>query len=296
MEIKPVYDAQPPEYPRKEDMTPEKLEASPPQRWVNNAAVTIALGALAAMSLAGCAPEPPLAGVPLPPEMTTEETAAWGTATPSATCEPYAGVPMPAETPIMTYMPAGDIAPPTLNVAPLFVHGDGQGAYGCVMVAPPVFLSEDEALSVVNDVAKDYGLEFLTHVSAELTNVLEPSVNIMQPENTLPSETYMTLRPDFMDATHGVAIEFVSVEDVKAWHRDTGVECSVERYDTIGAAAQLSDALDDAYTDTISTTGVLYDPCELSEKSEAQSQAMSLEQLKAQAKDFFEWLKSQGVI
>lgn len=266
MEIRPVGGKQAPNYPRREDFSPETLKAQPSQRWAANKAALIAMGTLATVSLAGCVS--------------------------------FGGAPLaaPMETPVINAVLPGGVLALTIPIAPLFIHGNGMGAYGCQMVAPPVFLSEDEALSLVNDVAKDYGLEFSAQVSVDFTDVLEPSVNIMQPENALPSDTYITLCPDFMDASHGVAIEFVSVEDVKAWHRDTGVGCSVEQYDTIGAAAQLSDALDDAYSDTISTAGVLYDPCELSEKSESASREISVDQLKKQAKDFFEWLKSQGVI
>ena len=277
MEIRPVGGKQAPNYPRKEDVSPETLKAKPPQRWAANKGALIAMGTLVSVSLTGCR----TAGVPLPPEMVTEETA---------------GITAPMETPVIETPLMGEPMMPAIPIAPLFMHGNGMGAYGCQMIAPPVFLSEEEALSVVNDVAKDYGLEFSAQVSAEFTDVLEPSVNIMQPENALPSDTYITLSPDFMDQAHGVAIEFVSVEDVKGWHRDTGVGSSVEQYDTKGAAAELSDALDDAYTDTISTAGVLYDPCELSEKSESASREMSVDQLKKQARDFFEWLKGQGVI
>ncbi len=277
MEIRPVGGKQSPNYPRREDVSPETLKAQPPQRWAVNTAALIAMGTLAAVSLAGCR----TAGPPLPPEMATEETA---------------GIIAQVETPVIETLMMGEPMMPTISIAPLFVHGNGMGVYGCQMVAPPVFLSEDEALSVVNDVAKEYGLEFSTKVSAEFTDVLEPSVNIMQPENALPSDTYITLRPDFMDEAHGVAIEFVSVKDVKAWHKDTGVGSSVEQYDTKGAAAQLSDALDDAWSESIATAGVMYDPCELSETSETASREMSVEQLESKAKDFFEWLKSQGVI
>ena len=237
----------------------------------------IAMGTLVTVSLAGCR----TAGVPLPPEMATEETA---------------GIIAQVETPVIETPIMGEPMMPAVPIAPLFVHGNGMGAYGCQMVAPPVFLSEDEALSVVNDVAKGYGLEFSAKVSADFTDVMEPSVNLNDPENTLPSDVYITLRPDFMDASHRVAIEFVSVEDVKAWHKSDNAMSSVEQYDTRGAAAQLSDALDDAHSDSISTAGVLYDPCELSEKSESASREMSVNQLKMQAKDLFEWLKSQGVI
>lgn len=288
MQIRPVGSKKDPAYPRKENITEEMLKASPPQRWTKNAAAKIALGTLAVVSLAGCAPEMQTAGVPAPPSGETEGSTVWET--------PLATSPAPSETPIIEMTLSGDVMPPTINIAPLFVHGDGIGAFGCVMVAPPVFLSEDEALSVINGVAKDYGLAFSADVSVEFSNVLQPSVNIMEPENTPPSNTMVTLKPDFSDEDHGVAIEFVSVEDVKGWAQEGSVASSVEQYDTKGTAAQLSDALDDAFSDTLATTAVLYDPCEFSEESEKETRKLSVEQLKNQARDFFEWLKSQGVI
>lgn len=293
MELKPVKEKQTPKYPLKENVPAQTLKELPPQRWTKNAAAKVALGTLAVMSLAGCTP---YAGVPLPPEMATEETASMDTAQPTVTYEQTAGVPAPGETPVVETVTVGEPAMPTVSVAPLFVHGDGMGAFGCVMVAPPVFLTEDEALAVINDVAKDYGLAFTAEDSLEFTNVLQPSVNIMEPENTSPPDTITTLRPDFMDAAHNVAIEFVSVEDVKGWTKEGSAVSSVEQYDTKDAAAQLSDALDDAASSSDVTAGVLYDPCEFSEDSQAKTRALSVEQLKNQAKDFFDWLKAQGVI
>jgi hypothetical protein len=38
---------------------------------------------------------------------------------------------------------------PISHVAPVFVHGDGRGVFGCVVVAPPVILSEDDALQII---------------------------------------------------------------------------------------------------------------------------------------------------
>lgn len=279
MEIRPVGGKQSPNYPRREDVSPESLKAQPPQRWAANKAALIALGTLATVTLAGCMP---FGGAPLTSDITTEETA---------------GIAIPTETPIEETLAMGEPLMATIPIAPLFVHGNGMGAYGCQMVAPPVFLSEDEALSVVNEVAKDYGLVFSVNANAEFMDVLEPSVNINVPENAHPPDKYIALRPDFMDEGHGVAIEFVSVEDVKGWHRGGKEMSSLQQYDTKDASAQLSDALDDAWIDSITAAaGVLYDPCELSETSEEASREMSVEQLKAQAKDFFEWLKSQGLI
>jgi hypothetical protein len=65
---------------------------------------------------------------------------------------------------------------------------------------------------------------------------------------------------------------------------------------TLGAAEQLSEALEQADVPYgYYSAAVLYDPCE-SAKTETESRSLSKQQLKAQAKDFFEWLKNQGVI
>lgn len=49
---------------------------------------------------------------------------------------------------------------PALRVAPIFEHGKGQGAFGCVVANPPVFLTEAEAREVIEEEAKKAGVEF----------------------------------------------------------------------------------------------------------------------------------------
>jgi hypothetical protein len=46
---------------------------------------------------------------------------------------------------------AGKSPPPAVSaiVAPVFEHGDGRGATGCVAVSPPCFLSEEEAIQAI---------------------------------------------------------------------------------------------------------------------------------------------------
>ena len=305
MEIKPVPGANAPKYPVKEEISADTLKTQPPQRWAGNKAAKIALGTIAAMSLAGCAPEPPLAGVPLPPEMSTEGTAASVSATPELTYEPTAGVPEPPQTPVITYMPDGDVLPPSISIAPLFLHGEGTGAFGCVMIAPPAFLSEEEALSVINAAAAEYGLKFTQGDTPTLSNVLQPATKMYNSDVPKPPDEYITLSPDFADAAHGVFIEYVSTADVGEWNY-TEETISAGTYATADAAAQLSEALEGAVPDNYGyNVGVLYDPCasvgkqepeDLSSQPSEKSAALAREQLKAQAKDFFEWLKSQGVI
>lgn len=49
---------------------------------------------------------------------------------------------------------------PASMVAPLFVHGQGRGALGCVAVSPPVFLSEAEGRAVIEEELRTVGLSF----------------------------------------------------------------------------------------------------------------------------------------
>ena len=292
MEIKPVKEITPPKFPVKEDVTAEQIKAQVPKRWLDNKAAKVALGALAAMTLGGCE-APPLAGVPASPETF-----------------------IPAESPgadgsqVIEYIVPGESAMPTINVAPLFLHGGGTGAFGCDMVTPPVFLSEAEALEVINDAAKEYGLEFSVGQNVTIEDVLEPITSLNGAvEKSVQNQ--ISLKPDFADTEHGIALEFVSVDDVKMWNQGPK-EALVESYDTMDAAQQLDSALEDKYNDAIFAAGVLYDPCETialsaeqmgrmfedqtREQIEQQTRAMSEEQLKKQAVDFFKWLKSQGVI
>ncbi len=57
-------------------------------------------------------------------------------------------------------------------VAPIFVHGEGREATGCIVMSPPVFLSEEEALLVIwEELAK-------SGVKASQTNFVVPAVKI----------------------------------------------------------------------------------------------------------------------
>ena len=47
-----------------------------------------------------------------------------------------------------------------LNVAPIFIHGEGTGGIGCMSVAPPSFLSEQEALAIIINMAEAAGINF----------------------------------------------------------------------------------------------------------------------------------------
>jgi hypothetical protein len=54
-------------------------------------------------------------------------------------------------------------APAVINepavVAPIFVHGPGRGAVGCVVVNPPVFLYEQDAMQVIREELRKSGVK-----------------------------------------------------------------------------------------------------------------------------------------
>ena len=284
MDIKPLKNIETPRYPKKEDLCADTIKQSVPKRWALSTAAKVALGMLAAMSLAGCTYN-------LNPGIGTQSSDALKSDAQQASASSIVSS--------TEYITEGIVAPAMLNVAPLFEHGKGRGAFGCDMVTPPAFISEDEALTVVNEVAIEYGLKFSKVDSPSFSNVLQPVTNIYEPDDIQPSDKVVTLKTDFADKEHGVAIEFISEDDVKQWHMQTDYMSSVEEYDTQDAAEQLSEALESAANTEGAdyTSGVIYDPCEFSgETDPGKAKEVSKAQLKLQAEDFFEWLRKQGII
>ena len=313
MEIKPVKKAGLPKYPVKEQITGKVLKAEVPARWTKSAAAKIALGAMAAMTLAGCTPpKMPPDGQQPPGDNGIEQAGQWGQKpTPTIEFTPTAGVPAPSETPVIDdFELAGEPMMPTITAAPLFVHGDGRGAMGCVMIAPPVFLSEQEALEVINEVAVEYGISFSMNDAVNIYSVEKPVTSLdpggMGEQPTQPSGEYVDIAADFTDQNNMISIEFVSVDDVEKWAAEPS-GATVLEYDTKDAAQQLQKGLQDAFCDySEMAAGVLYDPCaqpndneqtfEDPEGTQEQTRETAVDELKAQVKDFFEWLKDIGVL
>jgi hypothetical protein len=278
MDIKPVKNMALPQYPKREEVSAGQIKDTLPRRWAASPAAKIALASLAAMSLAGmsaCDAAP--GGAEITPALTTEASV--------------------SQSPIVSDIPMGDVAAPMISVAPLFLHGEGLGAFGCMMETPPAFLSEDEALSVINNVAKDYGLEFTAGDAPVLDNVLQPVPDTQETGLFKPKESYEAFTPDFADAEHGVSIEFVSMWDAKDWNCGN-YKSTACTHDTREAAAQISEALEDAASDNYidATVGVVYDPLISDETAPDDGLSEAKTQLAAQVKDFCEWLKAQGVI
>ncbi|NLE56936.1 MAG: hypothetical protein GX616_01135 [Planctomycetes bacterium] len=208
--------------------------------------------------------------------------------------------------------PAGsDLAGKAAIVAPIFEHGDGRGAVGCVVTNPPVFLSEEEALQVITEELAQAGL-VLPQRNTQMEGVAIPPRKYEfqldwvsgEPRSTLVvlSNKSKPLDLDLRDPAKGVAIEFVSASD----------------YISLGGPASGSSVQGLDFKDVAGWVGknvqeqgrglhaaVFYDPAarptsdrqpgswkQRSEDSKNESKRL----LRLQVKDFVDWLKGQGVI
>ena len=75
-------------------------------------------------------------------------------------------------------------------MAPVFIHGEGTGAYGCIAVTAPFFLSEEEAWEIIKSEAESYkGITFARNTPPVLEDVKtagEPSVQRQNREKAVP--------------------------------------------------------------------------------------------------------------
>jgi hypothetical protein len=219
-------------------------------------------------------------------------------------------------------------------VAPIFDHGEGRGSTGCIVVAPPVFLSEEEAWQVIREVLGEKGVELterkrvLHGVSLPLAEQMEDShgeisVQARRARQTrgvsdADPEAKEPFKVDAADSKKRIAVEFVSSADFMrvcgpGWSRPNGSHCisSVNTYrlkDLAGFVAEQvrKEAQEKVYC------GVFYDPIGLRQREErskgtkdgedywqnrpVRGKAESQRLLRLQVRDFVKWLQGQGAI
>ncbi len=192
---------------------------------------------------------------------------------------------------------------PLALAIPVFEHGNGHGSFGCVSVAPPVFLSEDEAAQAIRQEAEAMGVHFDGSLSLEGTF---PATNLYGDKAFAEATRTGTLDLDGYDPALGIGFEFVSQNDVVAWQQTGRQSSSVETYDMKGTAKRLAGSVENV--------AVFYDPGQnwdefmqdrrdgisdfntyYAQYSAEQKERM-LDDLRAQVRDFLSWLAAQGVI
>ena len=206
--------------------------------------------------------------------------------------------------------------------APVFQHGDGRGAFGCIAVNPPVFLTEAEAQQVVAEEAVKAGVLFGPDVHS-LWEVARPGTSTQPPPNA-PSRPASGLTPlvlDGVDRQRQVGYEFVSISDFTAWDsRAPGkywilsagicdmrgeaeaLRKEIHRAAPAGAFAVFYDPAVGREDGGAAATGEPERPRDnadrqrLREHKETTAKEVAREELRRQVRDFVQWLKGEGVI
>lgn len=208
------------------------------------------------------------------------------------------------------------------RVAPLFIHGNGVGSYGCDSSNPPVFLSEADAREVIQEEGKRVGISFQPD-SPTLPSVRLP-VTCMgayyrqdgKPVDTTPVVRSFTL--DGTDKKRRISFEYISASDFSEWEtrEPVTVVYSATWEDIKKTAETVRNGLVEAKPNGL--FAVFYDPvsgpedaskrfnierkwgkdfsAEAENNLKTKALDLSREQLRAQVRDFVKWLKAQGVI
>ena len=295
--VVPVRKYKPPKYPTQVEanLNPDLLRKLPPQ-WQKNATVIIAAGLLGTMALTSCHLH---------------------------------------ELPSYADYPYDPPRPGYLNVAPIFIHGDGTGAIGCVMMTPPVFLSEAEAFAVIKSVSERYGLTFDAaspgYIATDNEVLYELPLSEWCEENNVIGYALGNgnVPLGLYDDEKGVAIAFVAMRQAAhryvleddTWINDDGEEMIIFPPETTithfrpRELAELS-AADFSQQQGDATIGIFYDSGLTSEQWHKlydayrrngysqraarqimkQERAIIEENLRAQVRDFLGWLRGQGII
>lgn len=144
------------------------------------------------------------------------------------------------------------------TVAPVFAHGEGRGAIGCVVVAPPVFLSEEEALQVIKEVLSKAGIDLgpgTPLVGVSLRQLADGDddgpFSAQKPRERVPVDL------DAADLKKRVAIQFVTSDDSTRFSAPS--MSTVQSFDTKGVAEALGRAIAEDAKEPL-YVGVFYDP------------------------------------
>lgn len=286
MKIKPVESIQTPNYPDKYSVESKlAVRAATPRRWLK-APLALSLSAAVALGLSGC-----------------EEFVIVG----------KSPVPVNTDSPVNTdnyeeYVIMGDMPIPTnLNgfFIPLFEFGEGTGSIGCVAVAAPTFMSEEEAFVILASSFEEAGLELARNIDTLETAFGYSLVHGVLGESSLP-----------------VYVKFVSQKDVQNWDLETH-----DDYDAF-TCFRMKEAAQKLVKES-TNLAVFYDPVTYINENEAmaiwkkyeeirelgldeletqwrcneiyeaaRNKALeeSAELLRQQVNAFIEWLKAEGLI
>ncbi|MDL2231440.1 hypothetical protein LJB85_01725 [Porphyromonadaceae bacterium OttesenSCG-928-L07] len=268
MEVKPVNNSRQPNYPTIELFVkhPELLSRNIPNNWLKNQFVATSF---AAFLLSGCGTT--VAAPPIQLVVAEQESL-------------NASQKEKTDNNIVT------------NIAPVFAHGEGRGAIGCIVMSPPVFISEDEAITIILDKLKSEGYNFSRENSPTLSFEVAPIANECdEPKGKVKIELEM----DAYNSNSKWAIQFISTGDYNKFKNDN-CWSTVSGFDLKKAAEIINQELkNQKETNAVVFYNPLplvdfdkYDDWQIGDKEEMKK---AKDLLLAQVTDFINWLKENNI-
>jgi hypothetical protein len=165
-------------------------------------------------------------------------------------------------------------------VSPIFQHGAGRGSTGCIVMSPPVFLSEEEALQVIREEMAAKGVQLGTNqttlagITLERFQLVAPpavapasgeaakETKPARPRYEIKQEPFKT---DAADPKKKVFVEFLTERDALRWDLERSKEGekiffgTVHSYDMPKTAAYMTERVKRQATDRL-YFGTFYDP------------------------------------
>jgi hypothetical protein len=184
----------------------------------------------------------------------------------------------------------------TIAIAPLFIHGSGVGSTGCVVVSPPVFLSEPEALEIILTELKNAGFQFDTNdyiVPGLFTREVSLEYDDDWKPREIERETQYPFYFDFYDSQYNVGIKFISKDNYFMLGGPMATS-SVQGYNLIDTAQKTREML---MGQNKTNAAVFYDPMVkvrgYSGVTFKEAQEKGSLELKEQVKNFISWLERE---
>jgi hypothetical protein len=187
----------------------------------------------------------------------------------------------------------------SFSVAPLFIHGGGRGATGCVVIAPPVFITEEEARQIISEeMMKE-------NIIISRTNVSIAEIAISKDKTMSAQTDKSSLTFDGLSDSGNIGYKYVTKENYSGLQVNYNSNISIQNYDFLHIAENLREKFPE-YSGF--TAVVFYDPCTagklehdmtmmtkasrtLRSIRDNKLKAKSRELLKSQVRDFLKWMK-----
>jgi hypothetical protein len=185
------------------------------------------------------------------------------------------------------------------HVAPIFVHGKGISAFGCEIVAPPVIISEQDALEIIRN-------EFAKH-NIKLETKTDKSIDIKVKEYDYNKNEVVTktkkMQFDGFSPDLNFVVEFVSDRDATYADKEESYLCSTWSNNLKSLAEKLQNQIkEEGKLNAV----IFYDPVTRTkrdrndknywnnyEKIKKAAQEESKQLLIQQVADFIKWLKKE---